>query len=143
MKEKDIEEDIFQYLEFNKIFAFKVNTKGNFNPKIGAYMKLSKYTRRGVSDIIGIIQGQFLAIEVKKPSEINFFLKSYEELEQVYCESLMKGEKGASRAKKAEHAIEQKQFIDEVIEEGGVGFFAKSLHDVQEGLKDYDLMELI
>jgi len=66
--EKDIESSILQYLEFCGIFAWKNVTGGYFNPKTNTFRKQkSKYAINGVSDILGVYQGKFLAIEVKTP----------------------------------------------------------------------------
>ena len=73
----------------------------------------------GTSDIIGIYKGKFLAIEIKhegwKPPKIE--TKAYKHYKQQY------------------------DFIDQVNDQGGIGFFATSVDDVIKTLelnvKDY------
>lgn len=68
--EKDIEKAILQYLEFlPSCFAWKSVTAGYFDTKTKSFKKQrNKYAINGVSDILGVYQGKFLAIEVKRPS---------------------------------------------------------------------------
>lgn len=54
---------ILDYLELRNIMAFRVNTTGVFDPTRKVFRKFSG--RRGVSDIIGVFNGRFLAIECK------------------------------------------------------------------------------
>jgi hypothetical protein len=62
-----IETSILQFLNMVPgCFAFKVETRGYYNPKKGIYQKnKSKFVIPGTSDIIGIYKGRFFALEVK------------------------------------------------------------------------------
>lgn len=78
--EKAIENQILAYLKSRQIFAFKVKTVGTYDQKLGKFRKPSPWYRRGVSDILGIYEERFLAIEVKSPKgrltlEQGLFLK--------------------------------------------------------------------
>lgn len=68
--EKDIEKSILQYLDcLPGCFAWKNVTAGYFDTKTKTFKKQrNKYAINGVSDIIGVYKGNFLAIEVKRPS---------------------------------------------------------------------------
>lgn len=68
-KEKDIEASILKYLEFLPgCFAWKNPTSGYYDARKGIFRKqVSKYAINGVADIIGVLNGRFLAIEVKTP----------------------------------------------------------------------------
>ncbi len=68
--EKDIEKSILQYLEFLPMcFAWKNVTGGFFDTKTKTFKKQrNKYAINGSSDILGVYDGRFLAIEVKRPS---------------------------------------------------------------------------
>ena len=70
--------------------------------------------RRGISDIIGCYEGRFLAIEAKR-------------------EGWTKPEIGTKAYK---HYLEQRQFLEEVVDAGGIGFFASSPETV---IKKLDL----
>ena len=67
--EKAIETAILMYLNYLPgCFAWKNNSTGIFDQARGCYRKSkNKYAINGVSDILGVYQGRFLAIEVKKP----------------------------------------------------------------------------
>lgn len=67
--EKHIEKSILAYLEcLPNCFAWKNQSVGIFDPTKGIHRKaMSKYSINGVSDILGIYHGRFLAIEVKTP----------------------------------------------------------------------------
>lgn len=61
-----IENQILEWLELNKIIAWKNHSVAIFDPVKKSFRKLSKWVRPGVSDILGILSdGRFLAIEVK------------------------------------------------------------------------------
>lgn len=64
--EKQIENEILDFLRVIGIFCWKNQSVGIFDPKKKIYRKSHNVHHvRGVSDILGLIQGRFLAIEVK------------------------------------------------------------------------------
>lgn len=65
--EKEIEMCILNYLDKAKVgFFYKTNTIGVFDPIRKVFRKpKNKYLINGVADITGIINGQFVAFEVK------------------------------------------------------------------------------
>lgn len=105
--EKRIENMILNHLKSRRIFAFKVQTVGIFDQKIGRYRKAGANYMRGVSDILGIYNNRMLAIEVKS-------------------------EKGSL----SEH---QRMFLQAVRENGGIAFVARSIEDVEEKLKHWEV----
>lgn len=69
LSEKQIENLILSYLASQRILAWKNETVGIWNEARGAYMKKHSIHRKvGISDILGIYKGKFLAIEVKSKS---------------------------------------------------------------------------
>lgn len=60
--ESQIKNQICQYLELIGVF-FWIQSAG----KIPGRINRSRFIRNGVSDILGVIYGRMLAIEVKKP----------------------------------------------------------------------------
>lgn len=68
MLEIDIEMEILNWLAKDKtIFAWKNHSVGIYDEKKKVYRKSKNpYAIDGVSDILGIYQGRFFAIEVKK-----------------------------------------------------------------------------
>lgn len=106
MTEKEIEHGILHFLNaFLGIRAYKVETTGVYDSKRGCYRKRGKYVRKGMSDIIGIVEGRFLAIEVKS-------------------------ENGTLTP-------DQKSFILDVNESGGIAFVARSIQDVVTNLTKF------
>lgn len=66
MKEKEIENQILNFLTKIGIFAWKNQSTGIYDPVKKVYRKSNnRHHIKGVSDILGIINGRFLAIEVK------------------------------------------------------------------------------
>ena len=70
--EKIIQDEILGFLMSKRVFAFFINNSVAFDPKLGRFRKRNKWHRRGVSDIIALYLGKFVALEVKslkgKPS---------------------------------------------------------------------------
>lgn len=64
-EEKQIENQILNYLARNDIFAFKVKSQGTFDPTINKFRRPSRHYKRGTADILGIYKTRPLAIEVK------------------------------------------------------------------------------
>ena len=66
VKEKVIENEIMNFLRANGIFCWKNDSVGIFDPVKKVYRSNQNQNRiKGVSDILGIIDGKFVAIEVK------------------------------------------------------------------------------
>jgi len=117
--EKQIENQILAYLGIKRIFAFKNQSTGIFDPSKGSFRKLSQYQIRGSADILGCVGGLFFACEVKKPS----ISKKTGQIIPRTQEEL---------AKKA--SPEQVEFINKIKDLGGIAFFADSLDVVKEQL---------
>ena len=77
-KESDIENEILTWLNNQKnILAFKVETSGYWDQKKQFYRKRkSKFVLPGTSDILGVYEGKFFAIEVKR--EKNFKISNHQ-----------------------------------------------------------------
>lgn len=99
VKETDIQMAILEALWYNKIFAWRNNNTPIFDITKKIYRALPKGSMKGVSDILGIYKGRFLAIEVKQFG------------------------KYASK--------EQKEFIKNVNDAGGIAFVARSIDDLK------------
>ena len=103
--EKQIEISILQFLDSKGIFCWKQNTVGVYDSKKNCYRRPNnKYILSGISDILGIYNNKFLAIEVKTPAR----------------------RKNLSEA--------QAHFLHRVIESGGIAFVATSIEDVVANL---------
>ena len=63
MKEKDIQKQILEYLKIKKIFHYRNNTGGFMDKNNHFY----RYGEVGSPDIICVINGIYIAIEVKQP----------------------------------------------------------------------------
>jgi penicillin-binding protein-related factor A (putative recombinase) len=65
LKEKAIENQILTWFNFKGILAFKVKSTGTYDEKLKRFRRAAANYRVGVSDILGIYKGKFLAVEVK------------------------------------------------------------------------------
>lgn len=143
--EENIENNILEWLEVNGVNCEKKITKGFFNEKKWFYQKnKSRFAKRGSSDIHGTIPpyGRGLYIEVKKPSEMNFFDRPghvlRDELHRVTYEFKSKTPEAQKQLiKKYTHAVEQSEYIEEKIKAGAVAFFASSINQCINRLKDF------
>lgn len=64
--EKQIENRIINFLRIIGIFCWKNQSVGIFDPKKKVFRRSNNINHlRGVSDILGIVNGRFLAVEVK------------------------------------------------------------------------------
>ena len=89
------------------IFAFKIKTVGTFDPRTKGFRRAGKWYKKGVADILGIYRGRFFAIEVKKPKDLT---------------------------PKGRLSENQKIFLKEVQDNGGIAIVAHSIEDVEQGL---------
>lgn len=64
--EKSVEDEIMHWLEFQLgVFACKIQTQAQYDPKRGIYRKLNKWVRAGTADILICVAGMYVALEVK------------------------------------------------------------------------------
>jgi hypothetical protein len=124
--EKIIENQILTYLANKKIFAWKNHSQGIFDPGRKVFRKSRNVHHiNGVSDILGVIDGKFLAIEVKKPyiskKTMQFKYRTQEELEKLASE-------------------DQINFVNRVKSLGGIAFFADSIDTVEDQLILYGVI---
>lgn len=83
-REFTIESNILEWLNLQAgVFAFKIETSGYYSKKLDMYRKRkSKFHIKGTSDILGLKNGKFFAIECKtKLGSISPHQKAF--LEQV------------------------------------------------------------
>lgn len=72
MKETEVQKKILKKLREKGVFCWRVNNTGIPDPTCrGGWRKQTGYNMPGMSDIIGIYNGKFLAIEVKCPTRIH------------------------------------------------------------------------
>ena|ERR1022692_2374403 len=64
MKESEIQKSIIDYLRKRKVFYHKVNTVGIYKRSTDSYIPSPS---RGAPDIICIIKGRYVGLEVKTP----------------------------------------------------------------------------
>ena len=121
--EKQIENQILTYLRNRRVFVWKNQSVGVFDQKKNIFRRSNNpHHIDGVSDILGLYEGRFLAIEVKRPSVSRktgqFIYRTQEEL-----------------IKKASSG--QVTFIDQINKSGGCAFLADSLEVVKEQMLLY------
>ena len=66
LRERDIMRIILDYLKVHRIFHFRLNT-GAFKAAYNGKQRLVRFGTLGAPDIVAIINGRFVAIEVKGP----------------------------------------------------------------------------
>ena len=112
--EQQVKTDILQFLKMNGIKCWPNDSVGIYDPKKRIHRKnRSQYYLKGTSDILGILpDGRFLAIEVKKP-----YIKGIQSKGTV--------------------SMEQKQFVQEINNRGGVAFVAYSIDCCVMNMRDY------
>ena len=119
--EKHIENQILTYLANKKIFCWKNQSVGLFDPNKKVFRRSNNVHHiKGVSDILGILpDGRFLAIEVKKPyvsrKTLQIKYRTQEELSKLASE-------------------DQISFINSVSSRNGVAFYADSLEVLKDQL---------
>lgn len=120
ISEKEIENTILTWLRNKGVFAWKNQSVGVFNPRKNVFMKShNPHHINGVADILGVIDGKILAIEVKKPvylKKTGWKKRSQEDLEKLASD-------------------DQVLFVNNVRSLGGIAFYADSLEIVKENLK--------
>jgi penicillin-binding protein-related factor A (putative recombinase) len=68
IKEKQIENSILSYLKMRNLFFWKNDSVGVYDVKKGVYRRKTSIHRKvGVADIIGVVNGRAVFIEVKSP----------------------------------------------------------------------------
>lgn len=107
-KETVVQKEIMKFLQDNEVFCWRVNNTGVPDPSAkGGWRKQNGYNMPGMSDILGLFHGKFIAIEVKTPE------------------------------RKTNVSDTQQNFIDNVNLQGGVAFVASSVEDVIFNLTAY------
>lgn len=137
MKEENIENKILCFFLEKWVLCWKNDIKGFFDTKKWIYRKnKSNFIRKWISDITVIINWKPIFIEVKKPSEMSFFDRDLKDLQERFAKSVIKN----SNPKKYQHALEQKQFLIDVEKNWWIWFFACSVEQVEEKLKEFNII---
>lgn len=110
MSESDIVKGCLDLLALKKIFAFRINNTGIYDPARKCFRTF--HGKKGVSDILGIAKngtkivskGCFIAVECKMP--------------------------------KGKLTETQDEFQEEVVEAGGIALTAHSVDELAEDLKE-------
>ena len=66
IKENDVVKSLCNYLSYRHIFFWRQNTAPVFDSTHGRFRAMPSFAIRGVPDIIAIIKGRFVGIEVKR-----------------------------------------------------------------------------
>lgn len=133
-----IEIEIHNFLKSKWIRSWTNDIKWYFNKEAWLYVKnTNPYIARGISDISFLYKGQFVCIEVKKPSEMNAADKDLETLKQEFIVSQVTWQCKATQKKK-KHKFEQRYFLDNIILDWWIWFFASSVFQVKERLEKFN-----
>ena len=118
-QEGGIQTAIIYYLESTGWLTIRFNNVGMYDPTKKLYRK--NVNIQGISDIIALKGGTFLCVEVKKPSEMTGVGKIESGLKQP-------------KSKRDWRFWHQNEFIKNVRNHGGIGFFADSVDMVRNNL---------
>lgn len=69
--ENNVQDSICKYLEAKRYLFSRLNTTGVYDTKKNIFRKLSKYTLKGMSDIIVFTKGQTVFIECKAETSMS------------------------------------------------------------------------
>lgn len=115
--EKTIQDEIRRYLRSLGAKVVRVNS--------GGLRVADRYVRfnseDGCSDLVVCLRGRFVAVETKTPKTMPK-ARSRTPLSHATIKRIIR-------------ETQQRQFLDDVIAAGGLGFFAASVEDVQEALR--------
>lgn len=116
--ESKVRNEICSWLKFKRVLCFIHDSVGIFDPVRKVYRTNNNpYRRKGVGDILGVLPGgRFLSVEVKTPEVKDLFGKKVQS--------------------KGYASPEQKIFIEDVNNQGGVALIARSIQDVEQGLAE-------
>lgn len=67
-KETDIQRTICDYLQLKNYFFWRTNTTPIYDPTRKAFRAMPKYALKGVPDVILVLDGVFVGLEVKTRS---------------------------------------------------------------------------
>jgi hypothetical protein len=108
----------------------RINNAPTFLDKDRTIMRRpSKYSPKGMSDIIGVLDGRYCAIEVKTPTTYRAVQRFYEKVKNNLYEYQPK-----SNFEK--HAINQIIFIDQKIKCGAIAFFSDGIQDTIKKIRE-------
>lgn len=128
MTEKDIQNEILQYLLDSKTGSFDmVYNLPPFDFRSGQYRRPSKHYRKGVCDIVGCLEGRFIGIEVKTPREFTWVKNFYKRIVSIV-------DSYNPLTKKEAHVLNQIRYIRNKNSNGGYCFFTYSLGHTQNML---------
>lgn len=130
--EEYIESAILTWLMSQWVSADKIVSGWWYDSNKWIYRKQkSQFARRGISDIVWVLPwGRALYIEVKKPSEMQFFDSSEEEMKQRMQDSR------AHNKNRYVHALEQIKFLTEKRSLGAVAFFSSSVDQTRQRMEE-------
>lgn len=136
--EEYIESAILTWLMSQWVSADKIVSWWWYDSNKWIYRKQkSQFARRGISDIIWVLPwGRALYIEVKKPSEMQFFDSSEEEMIKRMQDSK------AHNKNRYIHALEQIKYIDEKRSLGAVAFFSSSVEQTHQRMEEQGVVFL-
>lgn len=135
-KEEYIEIEIHSWLISHWIFSWSNLMRWFYDEKAGKYKgNKNPFYKNWISDISVLIDWNFVCIEVKKPEEMTFFDHDIHNLRKRLAEAQFRGVKKAM-LKKYVHAIEQREFLDNIIKSGWIWFFSSSVKQTVERLRE-------
>jgi len=134
-KEEYIETEIHSWFISHWIFSWSNLMRWFYDEKAWKYRgNKNPFHKNWISDVSAIIDSTFVCIEVKKSEEMSFFDRDIQDLRKRLAEAQFKWV-WKTTLKKYLHAVEQREFLDNIIKWGGIWFFSSSLKQTVERLE--------
>jgi hypothetical protein len=117
--ERDIEIQVLTYLNLKQGFFWKAEYPITFDSRTKVAKQAShKFIINGISDVLGVYNTIFYAIEIKTPNELKWWAKKHAEIMGY-----------GGKNKKEKRFRNQQLFIDNIKTHGGWGGFAASVEE--------------
>jgi hypothetical protein len=135
IKESEIENEIFDFLERIGAFPLKFENQGTFDSRTGMRRKVVGGKKRlGVSDLFFSVGGRLHVCEVKTPEKYGYIFRNWNAIRAHVPKPVPRRTPGGPKPKKKDDPKkryqEQIEFIEKMKSLGHGGFFADSVQRV-------------
>lgn len=135
--EAQIELEILKWFESEWCMCWKDDLKWTYDEKAWKFRRNNHpFVNNWRSDVVAIIWGLHVSVEVKRPCEMKHFDRPLHDLQKRLFEAQQRN-LTKQWMKKFVHAVEQRKFLDWVIKSWWIWFFSSSLKQTKERLKKY------
>jgi hypothetical protein len=123
--EKDIENLILAWLDYNRMYPIKIDNTGIFDPRKGVFRHRTSPYKRSPSDIIFFYKDKVIFCEVKTPKELGYIKRNWDKIK-------------ARTVPSNRHLHNQFSFMEQVQEKNQIYFFVDSIEELKKQLAVID-----